>query len=154
MACTGLQSITYYSYDGTEGVAIDVPRNDAYIADMIEKERAFWTLVNKKIPPEVTDSDYTDRNDTEWVDLAQQIMDIDSRIEDLSSQKEVLRTHLIEISGDVSCRGAGIILIKSLRRGNVDYAKIPQLKDVDIEQYRKPSTESWTLRIAQNRIPV
>lgn len=42
-------------------------------------------------------------------------------------------------------RGAGVVLQRSEVRGNVDYARIPELKGVDLDQYRKPSTERVTL---------
>lgn len=39
---SGLQNMFYYSFDGENGVTIEVKRDDAFIEVMIEKEREFW----------------------------------------------------------------------------------------------------------------
>ena len=36
-------------------------------------------------------------------------------------------------------------LIEKTRKGNVDYAKIPELQGVDLEDYRKTETKYWEL---------
>ncbi|MBS9780923.1 MAG: YqaJ viral recombinase family protein [Gammaproteobacteria bacterium] len=49
------------------------------------------------------------------------------------------KTGAIEIIG----QGFGIHLMT--RKGNVDYSKIEVLKDIDLEQYRKPSTQYYRI---------
>ncbi len=42
LAVTNLPMIYYFSYDGENGVVIEVERNDTYIKHMIEKEKEFF----------------------------------------------------------------------------------------------------------------
>lgn len=42
MFVAGLQEMFYYSFDGENGVIIEVKRDDEYIEKMIEKEKEFW----------------------------------------------------------------------------------------------------------------
>ena len=44
---TGLRSMFYYSFDGEVGVSVEVLRDEAYIADMFEKQQAFWDKINR-----------------------------------------------------------------------------------------------------------
>jgi len=150
MACSGLNCITYYSYNGVEGVAILVERDDMYIAEMIQKEREFWALVENKTPPETQLRDYVERDDHEWYMQSERLLEIEELLNELEREKETIKKYLIKISDGISTRGCGVTLTRSFRKGNVEYAKIPELKDIDLEQYRKPATEVWTLRLAQN----
>ena len=59
--------------------------------------------------------------------------------------KEDLRKQLIFLSGESNSRGSGISLCQVVRKGNVDYAKIPELKGIDLEKYRKGSISSWRI---------
>lgn len=42
MFVADLPKIYYYSFDGLDGIYFEVPRDDAYIENMLEKERAFY----------------------------------------------------------------------------------------------------------------
>ena len=41
---------------------------------------------------------------------------------------------------------AGIKLTKQTRAGSIDYASIPELKNVDLESYRKKPTTFWSMK--------
>lgn len=43
------------------------------------------------------------------------------------------------LAREESCYGAGVKHLWNLKAGNVEYAKIPALKGVDLDQYRRPS---------------
>lgn len=42
--------------------------------------------------------------------------------------------------------GYGIKVIHVTRKGSVDYKSIPELKNVDLEAYRKPPSEYWSIK--------
>ncbi len=56
---------------------------------------------------------------------------------------EWIKADLIKMADKDLCRGAGIELQRIVKKGNVDYTKIPELDFVDLEKYRKPETEYW-----------
>jgi hypothetical protein len=66
-------------------------------------------------------------------------------IKELQKQEEELRKELIFLSGESNSKGAGISLCQVVRKGSVDYSKIPELKEVDLDKYRKDSISSWRI---------
>lgn len=54
LACTGLEFSYYYSFDGQEGIILEVPRDDEFIEKMIEKEFEFWQCLQNLTPPTIT----------------------------------------------------------------------------------------------------
>jgi putative phage-type endonuclease len=61
-----------------------------------------------------------------------------------ASKKEIL-TALVALSGEKDADICGRKLTRVERKGNVDYAKIPALQGLDLEQYRKAGGEYWRL---------
>ena len=45
--------------------------------------------------------------------------------------------------------GCGVEVLKSFRRGNVDYAVIPHLSGVDLEQFRKPQVAVTRINVLE-----
>lgn len=50
---SGLDMAYYYSFDGTEGIILEVPRDDEFIEKMIEKEFEFWNCLQNLAPPKI-----------------------------------------------------------------------------------------------------
>lgn len=143
MEVAGIQSMFYFSYSEKSYKILEIERNDTYIKDMIHKEQKFWDCMQNWKEPELIDRDYIKRNDPEWNQLAKRLIEISN----LEEEKEMIRKRLIEISGNSNSMGAGITLSKFMRKGNVDYKAIPQLKEVDLEKYRKGTIETYRIGI-------
>jgi putative phage-type endonuclease len=138
----------YFSFDGFDGVTVEVPRDDAYIAKMIEEEKKFYECLINNIPPEPSEEDYIERSDELWEQCALQYRFVNESIKELEKREEDLRKQLIFLSGESNSKGGGISLCQINRKGNVDYSQIPELKGVDLDQYRKNSTNSWRITCA------
>ena len=147
LACLEIRMLWYYSFDGRAGVAVKVHRDEKYIERLIESERKFWKCVTSKTPPEMTNRDYVDRSCATWVTYGKRLAEIDVLSRNLKEEREEIKESLIEKCCGRSSRGSGLTLTRSIRKGNVDYGKIPQLDGVDLEQFRKKGKELWTLRI-------
>lgn len=145
MYVCGLQMVYYFSFDGADGVTIEVPRNEKYIEKMLEEEFKFYMCLQNKTPPEPQEGDYIERNDDLWKQCASKWKFLNDSIKELEKEEEEARKQLIFLSGESNTKGAGISLCQVLRKGNVEYAKIPELKKIDLEQYRKPSITSWRI---------
>lgn len=48
-----------------------------------------------------------------------------------------MRKALLALTGDSSCRGEALKVTRYWAKGNVDYGKVPALKGVDCDPYRK-----------------
>lgn len=146
MYVCNLEKMYYFSFDGFEGVLVEVVRDDTYIEKMLEEEWKFYQCLQNKTPPEPTERDYIQRDDDLlWKHYAEEWKSVTSAIKELELKEEDLRKQLIFLSGQSNSKGAGISLCHIIRKGNVDYSKIPELNGLDLDKYRKP--ESISCRI-------
>lgn len=145
MHVCNVDKMYYFSFDGADGVIVELLRNPLYVEKMLVEEIRFYNCLVNKIPPEPSEKDYVERNDSEWEDCAERWKRISASIKELEKEEEELRKQLIFLSRETNTKGSGIFLSQVLRKGNVDYTKIPELKNVDLEKYRKGDINSWRL---------
>jgi putative phage-type endonuclease len=137
----------YLSYYKSEGLVIPVERNDVFINNaLIPALEKFWDcLINRK-EPEFQDGDYKEHTDPEWINAASEWENLAAQIRSLTEKQDAVKGRLVEMADGFNSVGGGIKLVKAKRKGNVDYAKIPELKVLDLNQYRKADTEYWMIR--------
>lgn len=140
-----LEWIYYYSYDGNNNVLLKVPRCDKFINLLLEKLSEFWICLQNLESPKLCDKDYLTRNDEEWNHLTTEWKDINQHLKQLQKKEKELRDKLISICGQSNTMGNGIKLSKVNQRGRIAYEEIEELKDVDLEKYRKESIEFFRI---------
>lgn len=88
-------------------------------------------------------------SDKEWQELASQYeqakADADKAAQTVSELKQKL-TAKAEQFGTKKVKGCGLQVIKATRKGSVQYGKVPELKGVDLDQYRGKDSEYWTVK--------
>jgi len=142
----GTQIAFYFSFDGIDGVIVRVNRDDEYIDRMIEEEKKFYECLINKTPPEDLGDGYTVRDDDLWEQCAGKWKAVNARLKELEKMEEDLRNQLVFLSGESNTKGGGISICQIARKGSVDYSKVPQLKGLNLEAYRKPTTSSWRIK--------
>lgn len=95
---------------------------------------------------------FNDREDADWLEVSQRWLEVNKQLNALKEEYAFLKDQLISLAADESCQGGGVRLRKSMRKGMVQYGEIPELKEVDLEKYRKPATISWTLSAADSHL--
>lgn len=80
-----------------------------------------------------------------WIKKAQEVFDLQQKRKMLEEAEDMARNELKELTGDVDSYGGGFKYESTIRRGSVDYSKIPQLKGVNIDIYRKENVIMWKL---------
>lgn len=149
---TRAEKCFYYSYDGKDGICIEVLPDPTFIDRFMPKARAFWKSVAFFEAPPLQDSDYMNMNDNlDWAEYAKMYRETDAAIKALEDKKDYLRKKLIEMCGDQSCTGTGIKVIKTLVKGRVAYDEIPEIKNIDLDKYRKNSTTSWKILVDEKK---
>jgi putative phage-type endonuclease len=144
MEVTGLDEIRYYSWTSKSSKIILVKRDQNYIENkLMPKLIEFYDCMRFFTPPKQSDKDFIERSDTEWAKLSLAYQDIKARLEYYEKQEEILKEQLVLMANEKNSIGSGIKLSKVIRKGNVDYSKIPELQDVDLEVYRKEPIQSW-----------
>ncbi len=144
---TGLSKAFYLSFFEEDGIIIPVDRNDVFIEDvLVPGLKDFWNCLSNLIEPPLQDGDYEKIESYEWDVAANSYREITAQIKQLTEYQEEIKDNLIELSCDRNCIGSGIRMTKTKRKGAIDYGSIPELSNVNLEDYRKKGSEYWTVR--------
>ncbi len=148
---TRAEKCFYYSYNGHEGICIEVLPDPEFINRFMPKARAFWRGIATFEAPALTIKDYKDMNDNrtwnEYVDMYQKV---DKDIKALEDKKDYIRKKLIELCEDQNSQGNGLKVMKIITKGRVNYEAIPEIQGIDLDKYRKESNSSWKFLMEQN----
>lgn len=140
----------YLSYNKGEKIVKEVYPDKKWMAEYLPKAKEFWRKIVFFEAPEIGNKDYRDMSfEPKWTSLASDYRKLCEQIKSLEEAKENYRKELFILCGDDSCMGGGIKILKKISKGRVDYDAIPELNDVDMEKYRKPSSSSWMVTIDQ-----
>lgn len=145
MIVTGHKMMYYMSYSPNDPIVLKVEADEEYQQKLIEKEKEFYQCILEFREPDKTDRDYSKRSDVSWRDAAQKFISLKNMKEEIESQLEESRKSLLIMAGDRSTEGCGVKVVKSSRKGNIQYSKIPDLQNVDLDYYRSPPTEQWKI---------
>lgn len=144
MMVLGLDKMYYLSYQSPDLVAVfQVARDEEYCQKLIDKEKEFWNYVQNLEPPPLCDRDYVEKSDEFWFETASEWKRVYEKIKVLEEYEEELRQKLIMMSNGANSLGAGVKSSFYIRKGNIDYKSIPELKDVDLDQYRRHKIIVW-----------
>jgi len=132
-----------YDAESGESCYCETTRSEAAIAGLKAAWDAFylWMATDQPDP-----NDGWIQASQTWCDKAAEYAAITKKIKDAEKDQAALKQELLLLGEGEKVKGAGLTLVKSVRVGNVDYKKIPELKGIDLDQYRAASTEVWTLK--------
>ncbi|MEK6880024.1 MAG: lambda exonuclease family protein [Nanoarchaeota archaeon] len=135
----------YFSFDGKQGVIVNVHRDENYIKNLMFKEKEFYSCMQNFISPESNNTDYRIVNDEVTSYIANRLVQIKKNLKDLSNEEEDLKKNLIFMCGMENTKGKQFKLTKTYRKGSIDYRSIPELENVDLEKYRSNPIEIWRI---------
>jgi len=135
----------FYSFDGEQGVAIPFERDEEFIADMVEKEKAFWECVQSLTPPKTTEKDYQLIEDEEALVKAKKVLELRKKVEALQGELEPLEEELKGYAQERNAIIGGLRVTRFVRKGGINYHAIPELGSVDLEGYRKEASIGFRL---------
>lgn len=82
-----------------------------------------------------------------WFDNAKKLFNLQAKIKQLVKEEEELKEALKVLSNNLPLTYKGFCYNYSLRPGSVDYKSIPELLSVNLELYRKPEVQVWSLKV-------
>jgi putative phage-type endonuclease len=108
---------------------------------MHEQLREEWD----KIMAEVDAAE--ERTDDAWCFAADLWRHKKRELAEVEAGEAEARLALVRLANPMAqqSRGAGVILTRSVVRGAIDYKAIPELRDIDLDAYRKPAAERVTI---------
>jgi putative phage-type endonuclease len=128
-------------------INLNVPRDQSYIDQLMDKETKFIKRVRTFDPPPMTERDIEVREDFDWHYASDLYKDLIRYQKELEGRIEKAKNNLIDLSKNQNCKGNSISLTKVARKGNLDYSQIPELRQIDLEKYRKPVSSYWKISI-------
>lgn len=143
MEVCDLEMAYYFSFDGEKGIVLKVFRDDKYIKHLLQEEEIFFSHMQNLEPPPLTDKDYQMQDGPQWKKLASRFIHVSSELQNLQREEKAIREQLISMCDGQSSMGGGVKVSKCIRKGNVDYSQIPELKGLNLESFRKKTTEYW-----------
>ena len=145
---SGASEAHYWSFDGERGVLVRVTPDREYIARLIAAERLFWRRVCEDRWPEESRAEVLDLGaDRAWELAAAAYRTAKQSLELASMTERQARERLLKLAAGPRTFGFGVEVVRSSRRGAIDYAAIPELRSVDLEPYRKPPVEVVTVSL-------
>lgn len=104
-----------------------------------------WRLVLDKELPDPTSRDYKELKKKGAKGLAKRYQFLKEKIAKLEAEEKEVKKELLALVDHprMTCNGLSILEIE--RAGNIDYSKIPELKGVDLEKYRKASSRYFKI---------
>ena len=151
MYVTELYDCHYLSFDGTEGILIVVKRDQELINKMIIAAEEFREMLRTITPPPFTELDYDDKtDDAHWTNLMAYYADYDRMEKDGKIGKEHIKQLLIEHANGRNVKGYNSKFTSYIQRGRVDYEAIPELKDLNLDIYRKPDIQCYKVTFTKD----
>ena len=150
MACCDVSEMIFLSCyqiskdDPIDYAVVKVKRDDLFIQKMIEKASEFYhEYMVKGIAPPLTDKDYTFIEDDLFDQLCTEYTSLTSQEKMLSERKKQILEDIKIRAGDKNARSSLFKATKFKSKGRIDYSSIKELEGVNLEPYRKESSEQW-----------
>ena len=139
----GKEVAHYVSYDGSDIVIVEVHANPVFQNHIVEECKKFWNMVENNIEPEAPfitlESQYAE-------DKLNEYFAISDEIKALEEKQSAIKEELKSIAADRKVKISNFTMQTIERKGNVDYAKIPELKGVNLEPYRKAAIRYFDVK--------
>ncbi len=133
----GAERVHYWSFHGTDGILIEILPDREYAKRLVEAEAAFWQLVKENRWPELANVELDLSADPKWRHAAVRYREVRLRLESAAFEEHKLRATLEGLATARRTYGCGVEVVKSSRKGAVDYSAVAELRGVNLEPYRK-----------------
>jgi putative phage-type endonuclease len=125
-----------FVFDGTDGILLQVAPDSSSWPVIRDGWDRFAEFLASRTPPPLTKGDVRERSDSEWLQAAEAYVKAkrtaDEGLRALGEAKE----RLIALASHTSESGGGVSVTRYWKSGTVDYKKVPELRGVDLDQYR------------------
>ncbi|MBU0752971.1 MAG: DUF1071 domain-containing protein [Gammaproteobacteria bacterium] len=126
-----------YVFDGSDGILVEIVRDEAAMAAIRAAWEVFQRYLDTDTPPPLTDRDTVARTDPAWQLAAGLYLQAKQEADKAAEALEKARERLVGLASHASENGDGVTVTRFWKQGSVDYKKVPELKGVDLDRYRK-----------------
>jgi hypothetical protein len=119
------------------GSLVRIRPDREYLKRLLDAEATFWELVRQNVWPEPVDDELDLSADPKWSQVAIRYREARAGLERAAAEEHKLRAILEGMAAARRTYGCGVEILRSSRKGAVNYAAIPELRGIDLETYRK-----------------
>ena len=130
-----------YIFDGTDGILLEVRPDPGSWPRIRTAWEAFMGFVASKNPPPLSKGDVRERNDAEWTAAAAHYLEMKLFADQAQNALAEAKELLVALASHTSETGGGVTVSRYWKAGPIEYRRIPELKALDLEQYRGASRE-------------
>ena len=135
-------------FDGTEGILLEVMPQPERWPQIDWAWSEFMHFLESDTPPPLTDKDTLLREDNAWIEAATAYVQAKRVADQASTKVESAKAALVSLATHSSESGGRVTVTRFIKKGAVDYARVPQLKDVDLEEYRSPTRQEIRVSVS------
>jgi hypothetical protein len=146
MLCTGRVKAIFYQWAPHAQKIEYIDLDQAWLGKNLPKLRSFYLqfLEELKNPQKYLEPKVKIVRDDLFqalVEERKELLEAAKRLKEVESQIKQFAEH-----EGTDLEGFGVKVSKVVKKGNVDYKSIPILKEIDLEEYRKPPSEYWMIK--------
>jgi hypothetical protein len=94
----------------------------------------------------IQEKNFSEAPENGWEYIAQEIDALKKKRDDIELEIELKQKVLLALGEFKNTIGKEYYMEQILRKGTIDYSAIPEIKHIDLETYRKPSTSYWKIQ--------
>lgn len=146
---SGADKCIYFAMNPNgEAAIVEVLPNADTMHTIKKVTKEFWDNLKSGKAPEPSDRDWHQPQDPRFAELAQLKIAADAAALAFDIAKQQL---VEEYAKYARIRAGGITITRTVSKGNVNYSKIPELKSIDLEQYRAKDRVAYTVRLVKTQ---
>lgn len=142
LCVTGLEECTLVLFNGLVMSEKVIKRDPEMIEQLMEKEAQFYQAMINFTP---IDEPLIEREDSEMKEALEAYEIAKAARIEAQELERICFDGIVYLANEQNCNCNGKKIRKMFRMGSVDYKKIEELKDVDLNKYRKPPVEYWVI---------
>ena len=125
-----------YIFDGTDGILLEVRPDPGTWSRIQGAWDEFMRFVARSEAPPLTQGDVRERSDPEWATAAAHYLDTKLFSDQAQKALGEAKDRLVALANHTSESGGGVSVTRYWKAGAIEYKKIPELKGLNLEQYR------------------
>jgi putative phage-type endonuclease len=125
-----------FVFDGAEGILLEVAPDAGSWPRIHEAWDKFAAFIASKTAPSLSKSDVRERCDSEWSAAAAHYMETKLFAEQSQKALSEAKDQLVALASHTSETGGGVTVTRYWKIGPIDYKKIPELRALDLDQFR------------------
>ena len=145
--CPGVEKAVFIFWNAGEWTTVKVEPCVISITEIIREASEFYQqcLINDQ-PPQISEKDHILIDDPAFNSAAHAWIVANRDLKLAKEAEKEARATLLELTDDGNCSGGGLEISRIWKPGAVDYGKIPELKGVNLDTYRKPTVGYTRIR--------